>query len=355
MVIEVLNQKLTLDDFRCQVENGFYSKIDYKTWRSLARCSTQDKLKATFDSCSKSIRITPTNVCVDFCFDITDGSFGSYLYDKYFKKEESSVDYANCTSTNWDKVLSTISNSNSVLSYNPYSVSTSSYESISDLIKECCDDYFNNNIKTEEKTKMNYSKSLINFDFGPVAKNIFRMSPYGIAVTTPTGWVAYNTKSQELFNVDVFNFSVDKFLYKMPVSVKDIKAGDMIYHQNEPVFVREVKENGLISVINYNNAAVIDVMPVKSPFGFNFVTKVVSFFDFSSAGNEATPENPFGNVMPFLLMNDNGNLDSLAMFAMAGMMNGKTEMSFDNPMLMYALLSNDEHSDMLPWLFMMKK
>lgn len=351
-----------LDNFRIQTEKGSYQKIYYKTWRDLANCSAQDKLKLTLDICTNSIKIYSTNGC-EFCLDISDGSLGSYLYDKYFRtiivKEESSVDYTNYTSTNLDKVLSTTSNSNDTLTYNPYS---SSYDSISDLIKDRCDDYFKNNKdgyfknnKTEEKIKMNYSKSPINFDFGSVAENTFRMSPYGIAVTTPTGWVAYNTKSQELFNVDVFNFSVDKFLYKMPVAVKDIKAGDMIYHQNEPVFVREVKENGLISVINYNNAAVIDVMPVKSPFGFNFVTKVVSFFDFSSAGNEATPENPFGNVMPFLLMNDNGNLDSLTMFAMASMMNGKTEMSFDNPMLMYALFSNGEHSDMLTWFFMMNK
>ena len=93
-------------------------------------------------------------------------------------------------------------------------------------------------------------------------------------------------------------------------------------------------------------------MPVKSPFGFNFVTKVVSLFDFGASDNKATPDNPFGNVMPFLLMGDNGNIDPLMMFMM---MNNQNGMSFDNPMMMYALLSNGEHSDMLPWLFMMNK
>ena len=350
-----------LDDFRVQTEKGSYKKIDSKTWRSLARCSAQDELKFTLDTCTNSIKIYSTNNCESLWLDISDGSLGSYLYDKYFRivKEEASVNLT--TNTNWDKVISSITNSNCVVSTSPYttfsydtgicSSSTGSYKSVEDLVNEYCNAYFNNN-KNEENTKMNCSKSPINFDFGPVAKNIFRMSPYGIAVTTPTGWVAYNAKSQELFNVDVFNFSVDKFLYKMPVAVKDIKAGDMIYHQNVPVFVREVKENGLISVVSYDTAAVLDIMPVKSPFGFNFVTKVVSFFDFGTSDNKATPDNPFGNIMPFLLMGDNGNIDPLMMFMM---MNNQNGMSFDNPMMMYALFSNGEHSDMFPWLFMMNK
>ena len=68
---------------------------------------------------------------------------------------------------------------------------------------------------------------MIKFDFGPVSDKQFRMSPYGIAVATnANGWVSYNPKTGEVFNVDIINFDISKLIYKMPVASNAIAIGD---------------------------------------------------------------------------------------------------------------------------------
>jgi hypothetical protein len=54
-----------------------------------------------------------------------------------------------------------------------------------------------------------------------------------------------------------------------------------------------------VTAVNYerNNLLVVDIMsgeekailPIKSPFGFNFITKVVSFIDFAGSADEKNP------------------------------------------------------------------
>ena len=197
----------------------------------------------------------------------------------------------------------------------------------------------------KENEKMNTS-NLIKFDFGPVSSSRFRMSPYGIAVcTNNNGWVAYNKDSGEIFDVDVLNFDVSKFIYKMPVAQKDVAIGDILIHANQPVFVRAINENGTIEVVNYVDATVVNILPVKSPFGFNFFTKVCSLFDFSTLN--ADKDNPFGNMLPFLLMGG-GEFNPLMFLAM----NNGGKMDMNNPLMMYALMNGqgDKKNDDNSWL-----
>jgi hypothetical protein len=92
-----------------------------------------------------------------------------------------------------------------------------------------------------------------------------------------------------------------------------------------------------------------EIMLTKSPFGFNFVTKVVNFL-----GNtfNADASNPFGNLGLMMMLSEDGNgvKDMLPLMLMAN--GGNIDMS--NPLMMYALMSNDgKMGDMLPFMLMM--
>jgi hypothetical protein len=84
-------------------------------------------------------------------------------------------------------------------------------------------------------------------------------------------------------------------------------------------------------------------------FGFNFVTKIVSLFN-TVGDNAPTPDAPFGNMLPFMLMNE--GTDKIDPMMMMFMMGGKMDMS--NPMMMYFMLKDNKDTDMLPLLFMMQ-
>lgn len=197
--------------------------------------------------------------------------------------------------------------------------------------------------KNEEKKE---NKSMFNFDFGKVASDKVRLSMYGIAVKNIDGrYVAYDVKSHSVMDVEIMNMPCGDFLYKMPVAIKDIKAGDVVIHNKVPMFVVEVHDSTL-KVVDIHEGAEKEIYLTKSPFGFNFATKVVSLIDFTG---KADASNPFGNMLPFLMMGD-GKMDD--MLPMMMLMNGG-KMDMSNPMFMYFMMKdNKESKDMLPFFLM---
>ena len=208
---------------------------------------------------------------------------------------------------------------------------------------------FNNNV---DDKKGNNKMKAFNFDFGPCTNDNIRMSMYGLAVKNATGtWVSYNPESKEIIDVDVFNFDGGKFLYKMPVAIKDVKVGDIVIHNRKAMFVTEIAEAGMIA-IDPQAGEEKKILLTKSPFGFNFATKVVSLFNMTS--DAPTPDAPFGNMLPFLMMSEsNGEFDMNTML-MLSMMGGQGSMDFaKNPMMMYFLMKDTKNIDeLLPLMFM---
>ena len=191
----------------------------------------------------------------------------------------------------------------------------------------------------KEKENMDTNK-MFNFDFGPVASHI-RMSPYGLAMKNADGkYVSYDRNSGNIVDVEIFNFDAQKFLYKMPVAVNAVAVGDIVVHMRKAMFVSAVNGNR-ISVIDIYNGEVKDIMPTTSPFGFNFITKVVSLIDMSGANAET----PFGNMLPLLMMGegqDMKNILPLMFFA-----NGNNANMMSNPLMMYALMNDTNNVDSL--------
>lgn len=212
-----------------------------------------------------------------------------------------------------------------------------------------------NKLKNEkvEENNMNTNAIVKNFDFGPCSGDTVHMSMYGIAVKNAAGtWVSYDAKNGSIMDVDILNFNASKLLYKMPVSIKDICVGDVVIHMKKPMFVKSCNYIAkTLTVVDIYNGETKDIILTRSPFGFDFATKVVSLVDFTKLN--ADSDNPFGsNPMLFALMMGDGNFSNDSLLPLMLMGNGGFDMS--NPMMMYFLMSGNKGGDnLLPFLFMM--
>lgn len=176
-------------------------------------------------------------------------------------------------------------------------------------------------IKENDTMKM----PAMNFDFGPFTEpGVVALSPYGIAIRTTKGeYLTYNATTGATVDVTGFTFDFQKMIYKMPAAVKDLRAGDMVLHRGKPMYVQSIEEDGIHCIDILNSEAKV-IVPVTNMFGFNFVTKVVSLMNFNAA--QPSAENPFGNLMPFMMMSsimgDDSDNDFSKMMMMSMVMGG---------------------------------
>lgn len=352
--------KILIDEFSTAVPVQKYSKVDYNTWRQLVKFQEREVDIAYVKTIGKVYMNATGGHHWEFL--INDNSLGEFLWDKL-----QTIEASKTTSTlNTDLTAATASMKAAIetgckaLSNFANSVSTSSnfYEkqptvqisekglkingqNVEDIIDEATGNSMKNN---KENNNMNLFK---NVDFGSCENDNVKMSMYGVAVKNANNtWVSYDSKSGNVVDVDILNFSA-KYLYKMPVAIKDIAVGDTVIHCRKPMFVTKI-EDGKLLVIDPAAAEEKIVLPVKSPFGFDIYTKVVNLFGNLAAG--ASEDSPLGNMLPLMLLADGDKTNDMfpLMFAMGG---GKFDMS--NPMMMYFLMKDKGGSnDMLPLLLM---
>ena len=296
-----------LNEFAKMVNNGEFKKMPYHDWR-LLKNHEDEYVRVERDGWGDlNIINVNNNEMLTECWPYNDESFGTYLENVYVHAFE-------------------ITNKPSNYGY---------------IYGKCLKaDVLN--INGKENDSMNLFK---NFDFGSCENDNVKMSMYGIAVKNANGtWVSYDAKSENVVDVDILNFD-GKYLYKMPVAIKDVKVGDTIIHNRKPMFVTVV-EGGKLGAIDPAAGEEKVVLLTHSPFGFDFVTKVVNLFGDLSA--TASADTPFGNMLPLMLLADGGKSDDMLplMFAMGG---GKFDMS--NPMMLYFLMKDNKNEDILPFMF----
>ena len=225
-------------------------------------------------------------------------------------------------------------------------MATESY--VDKSVKEAINEIVN---KYNEKEKDNMKG--FNFNFGPCTGDNIKMSVYGLAIQNANGeWVSYDAKSGQIMNVDLLNFDGRKFMFKMPVAIKDIAKGDIVIHNKVPMFVLGVTDDGVIAV-DVRAGEEKKILPTNSPFGFNFVTQVVSIFN--AFNGAPTPDAPFGNFLPFMMMGEGNDVDPFVMcMMMQNMGNVQGGNMFSNPMMMYFLMKDGgaDKDFMLPMLMM---
>ena len=379
---EEMNKWLT--EFTGAVEKGTYKRIPYPVWRRLKT------LKACYpafegDAMTGQICIalhTPDGSVIED-FPVDDGSFGAFLTAKLHSKEgeitymppkdkNNVLSYTISDSTYGTSAESALSNKYTVTCddflrdagcYYRYDGTSNTLSSVSgwkgyatedDLAALKADLDAKLATKEDKKTitnnKENEKMKGFNFDFGPCNSNTIKMSIYGLAVKNSTGtWVSYNAKEDAIVDVDIFNFDGAKYLYKMPTAIKDIAVGDIVIHAGKPMFVTAIGSNSKsLHVVDPISGEKKEVMLTRSPFGFDFATKVVNFLG-GFMDTAASADSPFGNM--WMLMLASGENNGLADLAPLMLMNGNTGNM--NPMMMYFMLSNGSKDNLLPLMFMM--
>ena len=364
-----------LNDFEYEVKRGHYKKMDYQTWRSL-NVQRGSPVEIQFSKDLNSVDIWPEAEItlivggMEYVFDAWDCSFGEFL-SRFMQIELNSKPFdtlsaateaasnairSSCDVLNefnraydsyaWSDSTTSVGISNHFYEKQPtIEITEQGLKVKGQYVEEIIDEATGNSIQIrKEKEDMDLIK---NFDFGSCANDRVKVSMYGIAVQNAAGtWVSYDPKTGKIVDVDILNFD-GKYLYKMPVAIKDIAAGDVIIHNRKPMFVSKV-EDGKILAIDPAAGEEKVIMLTTNMFGFDFATKVINLFAGFSGG--ATADAPFGNMLPLMLMSNGGKSDDMLplMFMMNG---GKMDMS--NPMMMYFLMKDNKGgNDMLPFLMM---
>lgn len=162
----------------------------------------------------------------------------------------------------------------------------------------------------KEDTKVNNLFKGMNFTFGEVKTNQIKYSFNGIAFKNIDGtYSTYDINTNTLTNVS--DLIIDIPIYVMPAAIKDIKIGDIVIHKDIVYVIKEVKEEGF-TAIQPNAGTMATLIPEKSIFGFDYMSRVMNVFAFSNAN----AENPFGNMLPFFMMNKESNNNTLALMMM---------------------------------------
>ena len=239
--------------------------------------------------------------------------------------------------TNWGNFgTSTITNGTSITTN-----TTSPISAVLDTSKLA-----GNNEKKEGKNM--FENMMKDIKFGPATDT--RFSIYGPAFNGGDRWLARH--EGEWVDVTDMLIDVGNICYMMPVAKNSIKEGDFILHKGKWARVDcIVEEENFISVEKINEQEVVQVLPTKNMFGFDYYTKLMCPIEsFEGAeGFGATTDNPFG-MLPFIMAMKDGKKDNLLPLMM---MSGKMDMS--NPMMLMMLSGDNPNLGLMMAMMTMKK
>ena len=395
MIITTNQMKRIFDKFNDQVSVKYYQKMPRDDWRKIKTAIKDGRMfilnihGRAYLTFAESYNEPRTMIS----FERHDSSFGDFLYDLFWDDDKLEMIY--CTNDYLDKALWTSTSQEVKEALDKVKLATSDYYnsvqptafasqsenigstssttsttvtvgstgsattiqvgdynissgkaidgytitngtiSLTDNIEDTARKVFNEEWnKRKENDKMKFG----NFDFGPCANDNVRMSMYGIAIKNAAGtYVSYDAASGEIIDVDVFNFDGGKYMFKLPVAIKDVKVGDVIIHNRTPMFVVGFAENtGDLIAVDIRAGEKKTIMPMRNMFHFDFVTKIVSLFDMNGI-TQPSSDMPFGNMLPLMMMSDdNKDMDMKDILMMSMLANGGN-MSNMNPMLLYFL------------------
>lgn len=243
-------------------------------------------------------------------------------------------------------------NDNSNIMITPNTISTSgwvsnfpTYDEINEIKRRL--DKIENKKEDKKENKKMFESLTKNLKCGR-AQDV-RMSIYGPAFKGEDGnWYAVGT-DDVLTDVSDLLLDMDSYCYMMPVAKNQVKEGDFILHNGcwtKVISVDKERVDGALDI--FKKEFIVPVL-TKSPFGFEFYTKLVPLLDFSKF--QADTNTPFGALPMILMMNNKDDKDMLPMLMMMGTQGG---FNFDmsNPMMMYFLMKDGEKDNLLPFLMM---
>lgn len=337
-----LKLKELLNEFEEWVAEGRAKKIPYQEWRWLKQ-HAEDQVRIERDGWGDLGIFSET--CWEFIISCPcdDGSLGTYLSYIHVRQLYDNADYdlwqERYNRTAWQDIPKAVINESQDVA--KVVINEKGLHIDGKNINNIIDETANLSINRKENNNMNLFKG---FDFGSCENDNVKVSIYGIAVKNATGtWVSYDPNSGNIIDVDILNFDA-KYLYKMPVAIKDVSESDVIIHNRKPMFVSKVEGSKILAIDPAAGEEKVVIL-TRNMFGFDFVVKVVNLFGNLSA--TANADSPFGNVLPLMLLADEDKSDNMLPLILA-MNGGNFDMS--NPMMLYFLMSNDKNKDILPFI-----
>lgn len=206
-----------------------------------------------------------------------------------------------------------------------------------------------------ERNNSMFNNIIKDFKFG-VAEDI-AISMYGPAFKKNDGtYVSYDSISEKWIDVMDFILSEKSFCYMMPVAPSNIQIGDFINFNNDWVRIIEIADNTFKAESTSTQTIIEAITPVNM-FGFNFYTKLFTFFN---GMNNPSPENPFGMLPIFMMMKDNSQTkDSknsfIEMMLVSNLMGnvGVDNIFSQNPFLYYLMCKDNNSDNLLPMIMLM--
>lgn len=203
-----------------------------------------------------------------------------------------------------------------------------------------------NTLITEEENSM-FDNVVKGLEFGAIKTNDIAYTFNGICFRNADG--NYISLNPDGTFTNIYDMTVDMPIYVMPVGKDQIKIGDIIKHFDKWVLVAQIDKTTITALDPWTREIRV-IIPEKSIFGFDYYTKVIDIF--SGFGNSANQNSPFGNMLPFLMMSKDSDIDPMMFMLMSGQNFGGM-----NPMMMYMMMSKNSGTDskdkILPLMMMM--
>lgn len=362
-----------MDEYAAATEKKTYPRVDYKVWKEIKKFSTFNKvnvvIEVDYEKRTFSVNFsTPSQGMV-----LTqDNGFANFLMDKDFFKV-GKIEPITMTTDEINDIINYSKNTSNlcfdsdgnyipIITYGKNNWATIDTATLSDYTVSNAIDDLNKQITElkeqitdtdkENKTMATpiNNNNIFNFDFGPLRNSNIRMSMYGFAIPNETGkYVAYDYENERIMDVQVLNFNCEGMFYKVPKALSKIIIGDVVFHNGTPVFVEDVLDETRLLVVDPKDGTEKTIMPARSPFGFDYVTTLVSLMDGFCGDADPDEDNPFGKMLPFLfLSNSNGSNDLLPLMFMA---NGE-KMDFSNPLMLLAMSGGNNFDTSNPLVLM---
>ena len=315
-------------------------RIPYEEWRNLVKFLTKTQTKFSLSIEGPVLLIYEPQTGYDYRFVVGSyfiNFFKSRTIDYKISATSSIINdptdgkvYAQDSSGKWtpvvnfnptittfsykDSISSITSDSISSVTFPPSCLSINSYGELEyyDPTPSATESFknLNENLSKGSSNKMNLNLNNL-FDFGPMNDGNVMYSPYGLAFRNSNNqYLTYNPTTKKTTDVTGLTIDLEGLIYKIPVGLNSVKPGDIIVHNGKPMCVEDIEYHSVICV-DIENSELKTVIPPTNIFGFNYVTKITPLFNLGSAN--PSEDNPFGNIMPYLLfstLTNNGSCGS---------------------------------------------
>lgn len=222
-------------------------------------------------------------------------------------------------------------------------LTTSNFEDLKNLIYEKNSSIINTQNK-KEKNEMNMK--IFDTQFGKV--DDVAMSIYGATFKTVgtdglARSIAYDPNTQEYIDVpNEMIIAKGSYCYAMPCTADNLHIGEYIRHNGAWARVIDVDDAARLVIEKISTREVATILPVRSMFGYSFYTKLIT--PFQSGFTTADAAHPFGDMLPFLMMDDEKMDDMLPLILMMGQ-NGAAQFDMSNPMMLMMLMNEKDGKD----------